>query len=751
MNARDIPLTELQGPPVDPRWAAERFAKPIVRKGYEFIALHTYSDRAGAPLYWRLRAKHPDTGEKWVRPMCREGIDYALREPKFTGGKPLYRLDVITNGDFASPVWFVEGEGKVDALIARRLAATTSGSASSDDKAGFEPLRGRRVIMWPDNDTPGRDHMQRVAVTLQAMGCMVQIVNIDALALPEHGDVIDYLAIHPDTTAVDLMALPMIEPPGNDMTADTSANDEADVQRESQASALVAFVEGCATLFHDQNADVYAQDLATLETRRLEGRQFRDWLVASFYSTTGKAPRDQSVREALSTLAGLGRFHGDCMPVHVRVAQHDGAYFLDLAEPGTSRAIKIEPGRWEVVSDPPVRFVRSETMRPLPEPRSGGDLSALWPLVNIPEESRLLVLAWLGECLRPDTPFPILELIGEQGSAKSTTQTVLRRLIDPNACDLRAAPKTVEDVFVSAGVSWLVSYENISYLSAPMQDALCVLATGGGFATRRFYTNTDESVITVKRPIVLNGISIAVTAQDLIDRTLSVEMPVIRERTEVTDLWTQFGAEHGRLLGAVLDIVANALQRLPRQHLAPEDRPRLIEFAHFGMAIAQAIGKTGQDFMTEFTASRQESIARTIDASPVASALIDWFEARDRRAAELTVKALFQEIETRKPPNTDAWPRSTKGFGDALRRVAPALRQLGIECRSLGKTGGNVKWRIESKEIRANPSPASPDVLVETGNPASRPGPGRTLGHSGHESSSIPPASGEGDTVEVTI
>src|SRR5205807_5649070 len=286
-----------------------------------------------------------------------------------------------------------------------------------------------------------------------------------------------------------------------------------------------------------------------------------------------------------------------------------------------------------------------------------------------------------------------------------------RRLIDPNACDLRAAPKTVEDVFVSAGVNWMTSYENISHLSGPMQDAVCVLATGGGFATRKFYTNADESVIVVKRPVVLNGISAAVTAQDLIERTVSVETPVIRERTETIALWRMFEAEHGRLIGALLDIVAAALARLPGVYQPPEERPRLAEFARLGMAIAEALGGKGHDFMVQFNASRLESIARTIDASPVASALIDWFEGRDRRTAEMSVKDLFEEVGRQKPSNTDAWPKSAKGFGDALRRAAPALRPLGIECRSLGKIGGAVRWTVEPREQRPDPSPASPEVL----------------------------------------
>lgn len=701
-----------------PKDAARRLAAGAIRDGFKPEALHAYTDCEGSALYWRIRLKNPATGDKWIRPMKWSGAAYVLGEPDFANGKPLYRLHDLT----ARPdevVVVTEGEHKADKLVALGLLVTTSGAADSAGKANWQPLAGRDVLIWPDNDEAGQRFANTVAELLGQLGCAVRIIDVTALELDAKGDAADWLATHSTATSADVLGLACLDCTGLETQAAADDGQDED-KKQSQASALVAFVEERTALFHDQNSDVFAQDMATQETRRLESRQFRDWLVASFYASTGKSPRDQSVREALSTLAGLGRHRGECLPVHVRVAQHGEAYFLDLAEPGQSRVVMIKAGSWEIVSDAPVRFVRPETLRPLPEPQRGGDLSVLWRLVNVPDDARLLVLAWLGECLRPDTPFPVLELIGEQGSAKSTTQSVLRRLIDPNACDLRAAPKTVEDVFVSAGANWLVSYENISHLSPPMQDALCVLATGGGFAKRKLYSDADESVIVVKRPVVLNGISAAVTAQDLIDRALSVETPVIRARTETTDLWRTFEAEHGRLVGALLDVVASALARLPSVSLPPEERPRLAEFARFGMAMAEALGQPGGDFMAQFNASRQESIARTIDASPVAAALIDWFEDRAQRTASMSIKALLQEVERKKPPNTDAWPRSPKGFGDALRRAAPALRQLGIECRSLGKTGGSVRWTVEAAEKRLNSSPESPARPTPADRPAAQ-------------------------------
>lgn len=695
--------------PKTPKDAARQLAAAAINKDFKPEALHEYMDIHGNLLFWRIRLKHPDTGEKWIRPMQLKGEEYVLGEPEFSQGKPLYRLyDLVQRP--ADTVFICEGEWCVDALQKLGILATTSGSADSASKADWSPLASRNIVLWPDNDEAGTHYVITVARILQTLGCIVQLIDINALYLIPKGDVVDWLRVNPNTRREDIFSLATIDC-CNLLIADNGNNldeqgaedsDKEGSKGQNQASALVAFVEQHTELFHDKNGDVYAQDISSRETRRLDSRQFKDWLVANFYDRTGKSPRDQSVREALSTLAGLARYRGTCHDVHVRVAYMDRSYFLDLCEPGQSRVIEIKPGAWEIKTDSPVRFIRPETLRPLPELDRGGDLSLLWEMINIPIDCQLLVIAWLCECFRPDTPFPILELIGEQGSAKSTTQTMLRRLIDPNSCDLRAAPKAVEDVFISAGVNWLVSYENISHLSAPMQDALCVLATGGGFAKRKLYSDTDESVIVVKCPTILNGISAAVTAQDLIERTLSIEMPIITYRTEITDLWRRYEIEHGKLLGALLDIFVAALARLPNTHLPAADRPRLAEFARLGMAIADAMGKPQSEFLTQFTASRQESIARTIDASPVASAIIEWFEYQGSHTVAKPIKSLFEDIERYKPGNTDSWPRSPKGFADALRRAAPALRQIGIECRSLGKTGSYVCWEIKAREQSVN-------------------------------------------------
>lgn len=480
-------------------------------------------------------------------------------------------------------------------------------------------------------------------------------------------------------------------------TQEHDGTDEADKAsgKDSLSSQLVAFVLERVELFHDDNRESFAMVNSVQETYRLTSTRFKSWLMAEFYQATGKAGRDQSVREAMQVLDGMAQHQGRQKSVYTRVAYVDDCLFIDLAQPGNSFAAKIEAGQWSLVQQHQVRFIRPDTMRPLPTPVAGADgIHPLWGFVNVPEDSRLLVLAWLLEAMRPDSVFPVLEILGEAGSAKSTTQKYLRMLIDPNASDLRSPPKSVEDLFVSAGVNWIASFENVSYLTPPMQDAMCVLATGGGYAKRKLYSDGEESVINVTRPIVLNGISACVTAHDLIDRSICIEPQRIATRREDGEIHREFEAAYPALVAGLFDLMAQTLRELPQTQLPKSENIRMAGFARLGVAMQRAMGEPEGEFLRQFHASRQESVSRTIDSSPVASALLDWFESRQSAAAEMSGKALFAQVERFKPMGAEAWPKSPKGFCDSLRRAAPSLRYVGIEVRSLGKVGGTVKWAV---------------------------------------------------------
>jgi hypothetical protein len=146
-------------------------------------------------------------------------------------------------------------------------------------------------------------------------------------------------------------------------------------------------------------------------------------------------------------------------------------------------------------------------MQPLPRPVLGGSIALLRKFINVgSDDNWMLCLAWLVAALRPTGPYPILVLQGEQGSAKSTMGKLLRRLLDPVVAPVRTPPRSDRDLLIAAVNSWVIAYDNLSGIQHWLSDALCRLATGGGFSTRELYTDSDEVIFDAMRPVILNGI-----------------------------------------------------------------------------------------------------------------------------------------------------------------------------------------------------------------------------------------------------
>ncbi|MFN7835671.1 MAG: hypothetical protein ACK5NY_07795 [Burkholderiaceae bacterium] len=458
------------------------------------------------------------------------------------------------------------------------------------------------------------------------------------------------------------------------------------------------------------------------EVWRVISTGYESWLRAAYWRTKESGVPDMTLRAALATLSAAGVNDGDEVAVHLRAAEAEPGYLIDLCDEHW-RAVHVTARGWQVLNTSPQLFTRTQSQRALPVPQAGGDLGLLWQHVNIPTDRRLLVLTWLLDCFRPDTPFPILELVGEQGSAKSTTQSVLRSLVDPNKVMLRGRPKTVEDIFVAAQNNWLVSYENLSGLTAEQQDAFCTLATGGGFASRQLYTNGEEHVMETKRPVVLNGIAVVATRPDLIDRVIHVSMPVIPATARKDDADTHDAWERDRPLvfGALLDLFASALAILPTVHLT--HKQRMADYERLGEAVARALGFEASHFQALYAELVRAGIDRALESNSVAQVLDKHIQERitpfnwQGTAGQLYDLLNGQTLLDRSTDRS-TWPKSPKGLADQLRRIAPAYRAKGVEISHLGHSREGAIWRIattpEFRTFDATPPGVNPTPVGGT-------------------------------------
>jgi hypothetical protein len=448
----------------------------------------------------------------------------------------------------------------------------------------------------------------------------------------------------------------------------------------SQATRLVELAAQ-TELFHtpDQEPCVTIVTNDHAETWRLKSQGFRLWLRREFQRATGKIPSAQATQDAVQTLMGRALFDGPEHPVFIRLAEHDGAIYLDRGDPDWM-AIRIGPTGWEVVKNPPVKFRRARGMLPLPIPVHGWSLTDLAPFINIWDEPMWrLVVAWLVGACCPHGPYPILVLNGEQGSGKSTVAKVLRKLIDPHKVLLRRPPRDERDLMIATGNGWVISLDNLSYLPPWLSDALCNLATGGGFATRELYTDEDEVLFDATRPIIVNGIEEIATRGDLLDRTLLVTLPDISAamRQAERKFWSAFEAERPGILGALLDAVAAAICNLP--HVELERRPRMADFAEWVTAAEPGLGWASSSFMAAYSGNRQDATALTLDANPVAAKVC-------KLAADGGFEGTMTELLAKLNKGADEvltrqgdWPKTARGLGGQLRRLVPGLRAVGVQ------------------------------------------------------------------------
>jgi hypothetical protein len=553
-------------------------------------------------------------------------------------------------------------------------------------------------------------------------------------------------AIDQTREVYELSAMPHPNGHAKGMTAEgkRDRNGDGDRRKESKASALIKLArDEIAELWYTPDDAAYATIIVNGVRQHwpLRSRAFAQWLARRFYEQTatnektGQSASRDDLAAAVMTLEGIARFNGAEHAVFVRVAEHHGRVYLDLCDLAW-RAVEIDADGWRIVDDPPVRFTRARGMFPLPEPQPGGSLDGLRRLLNVEssdDDWRLLV-GWLVGALRPRGPYPVLVLLGEQGTAKSTTARLLRGLVDPSAVPLRAAPREVRDLMIAATHSWCVAFDNISHVQGWLSDALCRLSTGGGFGTRELYTDTDEVLLDAMRPVVLTAITEVVEQGDLLDRALLVRLPAIPEekRRPESELLVEYERIRPQALGALCDAVASALRHEADVRRSLRRLPRLADWAIWAVAATRALGWQDDDLLAAFRGRRKEVNDLALEASPLGALLVQiahadggWQGTADELRRACALLAARAELPEGAPERAEqvvhraeylltkdkAWPHNPRAMRALLDRLAPHLRAEGVSVEYLPRKGHERSRLIRIRTVGAQSSaPSAPSA-----------------------------------------
>jgi hypothetical protein len=662
------------------------------------VATFDYCDEAGALIFQVVRL---------------EPKNFRQRQPDGTGGwkwkvkgvrQVPYRLPQLLAASPEQIVFIPEGEMKVERLEGLGQLATCNAGGAGKWKAGFaQYFAGKRVVILPDNDRAGRDHAAMVAANLVPTAASVKMLVLPGLA--EKGDIINWL--DQGSTIAELYRLadvaPLFQPKSDSEAASPKGLETSapfDGKGPSQRDKLVSVSDG-TELWRCPDGIAYATVPVNghREHYRVRSREFRDWLLVEAGrafpmqiagrlrpSTFGK----NAIEDALSACEATAAANGNVFPAPLRVAEHNDAFYLDLGRPNWE-VVEITANGWRIIPNSPVPILRTRRMHSLPIPERGGSLEQLRGLLpRVSDDEWRLMVLWLLAALRPKGPYPINALSGEQGTGKSVVARMLRRLVDPCGDNIMQPPRDDRDLIAAAKGNHVLAFDNLSTMPRELADSLCRLATGGDIGGRLLYTNDETAAFAAQRPIIINGIPDLVSRGDLSSRAIFIRlMPMHIRRTEA-ELWQAFDAAVPAILGSLLDALSGVLRELPNTRL-PEDSAvfRLADFALMAAAAERGLGWPKGSALDALRRNMRGASAMMADLDPVALEIRGIIERQGN--FDGLVSALYARLNEAAGPDTrraPGWPKHAARLGEHLRRIAPALRAIGLAIEERRTTAG---------------------------------------------------------------
>lgn len=441
--------------------------------------------------------------------------------------------------------------------------------------------------------------------------------------------------------------------------------------------------------------------------RRLRGGRdsLRAELAANYARANRKAAPAQAIADVLTTLEGYAAAEPE-VQLHLRVAADGDDVLVDLGDPDGT-VIRVSPGSWTVETDRrdgPL-FERTTLTHALPIPERDGDVDELRQLINVSDRDWPLLLAWLVAALIPDIDHPIALLTGQQGTGKSTAARILTSLVDPSGAPLRRMPRDEDAWAVAASGSWVVCLDNLSAIPAWLSDALCRAVTGDGDVRRRLYSDGDLYVLSYRRVLMLTSIDTGAIRGDLADRLLAIELePITREgRRTARELASAVNEARPRILGGLLDLVAAVLAALPEARQTLVERPRMADFAELLAALDMV---RGTDTLQQYAQGAMDLAASVVDTDQVASAVAVFAASHTfwRGTATELLEAINQATPIERRDRS--WPKDGTRLSGRLRRVVPALAEIGIHVEFIQTK------RARLIELRTTDAPPPDETLI---------------------------------------
>jgi putative DNA primase/helicase len=264
-----------------------------------------------------------------------------------------------------------------------------------------------------------------------------------------------------------------------------------------------------------------------------------------------------------------------------------------------------------------------------------------------------------------------------------------RQIIDPNVAAVRAAPYDIEKLMLAATNGACVCIDNADNVHPWLASALCRVSTGGGFGTRKLYTNDGEHLINVMKPCWITGITDLTEREDFLSRCIILRCPPLDASERRTDgaINSDFEKARPGILGAMLTAVSVGIRKLPS--VDESNLPRMADWFKWIIAVEEGLGWAPEVFKTHFESSQEEINNIALD-NPVADAIRKFVPRGTTYTG--TSQDLLARLNSQIGGNPPAdWPRAPHSLSAKLNRLKNDLAAVGVDV-----TQNRREWTIKA-------------------------------------------------------
>lgn len=353
----------------------------------------------------------------------------------------------------------------------------------------------------------------------------------------------------------------------SELRAEVESEATGDAQKDAANKLAQAMDRLNAGAFEDQFGEFNISVVVgkRREVVNIESGAGKDAIRQVIHTETGKLPPKTHLENIQALVRMAARRDGKKGTVFQRIARVNGARLIDLGD-SEGHCISVTPGQWKLTQDFSAAFLRGRGYGALPMPVPSGSPKRAFQLLfewlvtlGVRKSKAALVVVALVAWWRTGNTYPILLLYGPPGSGKTVAAKLILLLMDPT--DSGALPNItmdVEHIGAAAQHRHVLSFDNLSKLSAANQDTLCTCATGGEINKRKLYSDSDIAVLPIHRPVLMTAVQPVITRPDLLSRAIPIEFSQRETRKGEDEIMAKFMGLRPALLGALSDLLAAA-------------------------------------------------------------------------------------------------------------------------------------------------------------------------------------------------